>query len=142
MATTANGTTFRFKLPGGAKTAVGRLTSIGRLAPDSEAVDVTTLDSAGGWRESMQGFRDAGELELAGFHDKDDGGQALLRTAYLSGQVGECEIEFTDGCKAAFSAFVKSTTIGSAEVDGAVGFGATLRVTGAVTVTTSGEAPK
>ena len=81
MATTAYGTTFYFKPSGGAKTAVGKLTGVGRIAPDSEAVDVTTLDSAGGWRESMQGFRDAGEVELTGFHDKGDAGQALLRVS-------------------------------------------------------------
>lgn len=135
MATATYGTTFQLKLPGGTKTPVGKLTSIGHLAPDSEAVDVTTLDSAGGWRESMQGFRDAGELELTGYHNKTDAGQTLLRTAYLSGQVGECEIGFSDGCKVTFNAFVKSYALGSAEVDGAIGFGATLRVSGAVTVT-------
>lgn len=135
MATTAYGTVFSFKPTGGTKTAVGKLTGIGRLAPDSEVMDVTTLDSAGGWRESMQGFRDAGELEVNGFHDQGDAGQALLRTAFASGHAGECEIAFSDGCKVTFNAFVKGYALGSAEVDGAIGFGATLRVTGAVTVT-------
>ncbi len=135
MATRAYGTTFSFTPAGGVKTAVGRLSAVGELAADSEVVDVTTLDSAGGWRESMQGFRDAGELELTGYHNKTDAGQTLLRTAYLSGQIGECEIGFSDGCKVTFNAFVKSYALGSAEVDGAIGFGATLRVSGAVTVT-------
>lgn len=139
MATTAYGTTFYFKPSGGAKTAVGKLTGVGRIAPDSEAVDVTTLDSAGGWRESMQGFRDAGEVELTGFHDKGDAGQALLRAAYLSGQRGECEIAFSDGCKVSFGAFVKSCALGSAEVDGAIGFGAVLRVSGAVAVSAAND---
>lgn len=135
MATTAYGTTFSFTPSGGSKAAVGKLTAIGRLAPDSEALDVTTLDSAGGWREHMQGFRDAGELEVTGFHSKTDAGQAALRAAYQSGAAGACEIAFSDGCKVTFNAFVKGYSLGSAEVDGAIGFGATLRVTGAVTVT-------
>ena len=134
MATKAYGTMLSFTPAGGEKVAVGKLTSIGELAPDSEAVDVTTLDSAGGWRESMQGFRDAGELEITGFHVKGEAGQAALRAAYLSGAAGAVEIAFTDGSKACFNAWVKSHKLGSAAVDGAVGFGAVLRVTGPVTV--------
>lgn len=45
-------------------------------------------------------------------------------------------IAFADGTEVSFSAFVKSHVIGAAEVDGAVGFGATLRITGGVTVST------
>ena len=35
---------------------VGALTSIGEIAPDSEELDATTLDSLGGFREYLQGF--------------------------------------------------------------------------------------
>ena len=134
MATRAYGTTLKFTPSGGTQVTVGKLTRIGEIAPDSEFVDVTTLDSAGGWRESMQGFRDAGELELAGFHAGGDAGQAALRAAYLSGQAGAVVIQFSDGCTVSFKACVKSHSIGSAEVDGAIGFGAVLRITGGVTV--------
>ena len=44
------------------------------------------------------------------------------------------KITFPDGTIVAFNGYVKAHTIGAAEVDGAVGFGAVLRVTGAVTV--------
>ena len=135
MATNAFGTTLKFTPAGGSQVVVGKLTSIGEISPDSEAVDVTTLDSSGGWRESMQGYKDAGEVEIAGFHVKNEAGQAALRAAYASGQAGAVEIAFSDGCTVSFSAFVKSHTVGSAEVDGAIGFGAVLRVTGSVTFT-------
>ena len=135
MATNAYGTTLKFTPSGGAQVTVGKLTSIGELSPDSETVDVTTLDSAGGWRESMQGYKDAGELEITGFHVKNEAGQTALRAAYASGLPGAVQIGFSDGCTVDFSAFVKSHSIGSAEVDGAVGFGAVLRITGPVTVT-------
>ena len=134
MAIQAYGTTLAFTPAGGAKVRVGQLSAIGELAPDSEAVDVTTLDSAGGYRQHMQGLRDAGELEVTGFHDKADAGQAALRAAFASGAVGDVEIAFTDGVKVSFKAFVKSHSVGSAEVDGAVGFGAVLRATGPVTI--------
>ena len=137
MATSAQGTIFKFTPSGGEQATVVRLTSVGEIAPEAEAVDVTTLDSAGGYREYIQGFRDSGELELTGFHDKSDAGQEALRSAFASGAAGAAEISFADGTKVSFSAIVKRHTIGAAEVDGAVGFGAVLRISGAVTVQTA-----
>ena len=133
--TKALGTTLSFAPPGGQKTAIGRLSSIGEINPDSEELDVTTLDSAGGYREYLQGFKDSGELEVSGFHDAGDAGQAALRAAFASGAVGAAEIAFPDGTKVGFSGYVKAHTIGAAEVDGAVGFGAVFRISGPVTVT-------
>ena len=130
MATKAHGTVLKFN-----QVPVGKLTEVGEIAPDSEQLDVTTLDSDGGYREYLQGFRDSGEVELSGFHQKGDAGQAALREAYESGEAGAVEVDFPDGTKVTFSAIVKSHTIGAAEVDGAVGFGAVLRITGGVSVT-------
>ena len=133
MATHSHGTVLKFTPSGGTQVAVGKLTGIGELTPDSEVVDVTTLDSAGGYRESMQGFREAGELTLTGFYASGDAGQSAIRAAYGTGAIGAVEIDFTDGSTCSFNAYVKSHTVGSAEVDGAVGFGAVLRLTGPVT---------
>jgi len=129
MATRAQGTVFRFN-----DTVVGRLSSVGEIAPAAEEIDVTALDSAGGYREFLQGYRDSGEVELSGFHEKGDAGQAALRAAFDSGEAGSAQVEFPDGTVATFRAFVNSCTLGAAEVDGAVGFGAVLRITGAVNV--------
>lgn len=133
-ATRAQGTTLKFTPAGGAQVIVGRLTSVGEIQPDSEEVDVTTLESAGGYREYIQGFRDSGEVELSGYHDAGDAGQKALRAAYDDGKIGAFEVCFSDGTKVNFSGFVKSHAIGAAEVDGAVGFGAVVRISGAVTV--------
>ena len=134
MATKAQGTVFKFTPAGGEAVGVGRLTSVGEISPTSEVVDVTTLDSAGGYREYMPGFRDAGEVTLSGFHEKGDAGQTALRAAYDSGETGAVEVVFPDGTAVTFSACVKGYTVGAAEVNGAVGFGAALRITGPVTV--------
>lgn len=134
-ATRSQGTTLKFTPAGGVQLTVGRLTSVGEIQPDSEELDVTTLESAGGYREYMQGYRDSGEVELSGFHDAGDAGQKALREAYASGVIGAFEVCFPDGTKVEFSGFVKGHTIGSAEVDGAVGFGAVVRISGAVNVT-------
>jgi len=134
-ATRSQGTTLKFTPENGTQVTVGRLTSVGEIAPEAEELDVTTLDSAGGYREFIQGFRDSGEVELSGFHDGGDEGQKALRAAFDSGASGRFEVSFPDGASVNFSGFVKGHSIGAAEVDGAIGFGAVIRISGAVAVT-------
>lgn len=133
-ATRSQGTTLKFTPSGGTQVTVGRLTSVGEIAPEAEELDVTTLESAGGYREYIQGFRNSGEIEISGYHDATDAGQTALRTAFASGAVGAFRVDFPNGTYVTFNGFVKSHTLGAAEVDGAIGFGAVIRVTGAVTV--------
>lgn len=120
-----------------AVTVVGSLTSIGEIAPDSEELDATTLDSPNGYREFMQGFKDSGELPLSGFHNADSAGQATMRTLYTSGSLGYFWVTFPDQTVVAFKAYVKSHTVGAADVDGIVGYGCTLRISGLVQVITT-----
>lgn len=134
-ATRAQGTTLKFTPAGGTQVVVGKLTSVGEIAPEAEEVDITTLESTGGYREYIQGFRDSGEVALEGYHDAGDAGQKAVRSAFASGSKCEFEVDFPDGTKAEFSGFIKKHSIGSAEVDGAIGFGAVIRVSGPVTVT-------
>ena len=134
-ATISQGTTLKFTPADGEAVTVGKLTSVGEIAPEAEEVDVTTLDSTGGYREYIQGFRDSGEVEISGYHDAGDAGQKAMRTAFASGETGAFEVAFPDGTAVKFGGFVKGHTIGSAEVDGAIGFGAVIRISGPVTVT-------
>lgn len=133
MAVNSYGTIFRFAPEGGQQVVVGSLASIGEITSDSEEIDVTALDSAGGYREYVQGYRDAGVVSIEGFHTSGDAGQAAIRAAYASGKAGNVVIAFPDGAEASFRAYVKSYSIGAAKVDGAVGFSAALRITGGVT---------
>ena len=72
------GTTFSFEKTGSeqANITIGNLTSIGEVGADADEIDVTTLDSTGGYREYISGFKDAGEIALSGYfvagknHDK------------------------------------------------------------------------
>ena len=113
---------------------IGSLTSVGEISPDSEELDATCLDSSGGYREFLQGFKDSGELTLTGYLDPDKPGQAKMVTLYGSGELGYFWVTFPDQATVAFNAYVKSFTVGPAEVDGIVGFGTTLRVSGLVQV--------
>lgn len=126
----ALGTTITF---GGAE--IKGLTSIGEVSPEAEELDATTLDSAGGYREFIQGFKDSGEVSLTGYFDKADVGQKALITGFGDGVAKATVITFpsTNGV-VTFNAYVKSFSVGSADVDGLVGFSATLRISGAVTV--------
>ena len=127
--TRALGTTITFN----AKT-IGALTSIGEITPDSEELDATTLDSSGGYREFLQGFKDSGEVTLSGYYNKTDLGQQELITGYGNGEAKTVAIAFPNSTGGAtFQAYVKSFTLGAADVDGIVGFGATLRISGVVT---------
>lgn len=125
----AVGTTITFNAK-----AIGGLNSIGEVSPGSDEIDVTALDSASGYKEFLQGFKDSGELTLRGFLIKTDVGQAELRTGFGTGDIDPVVITFPDATTVSFNAYVKSFTMGAAETNGAVGFGATLRITGAVTV--------
>ena len=113
---------------------IGCLRSISEIKSDSDAIDVTTLDAADGYKTYLQGYKDAGEITVEGFFDKDDVGQTALRTLYNSGAAVPFTVAFPDASSASFSGFVKSYALGAAQVDGAVGFSAVLRLCGGVTV--------
>ncbi len=113
---------------------IGRLRSISEIRADSEAVDVTTLDAPGGYRQYAQGAKNMGEVTLEGFHEAGESGQAALRTLFESGEVVSFTVTFPDETAVSFSAFVKAHAMGAAEVDGAVGFTAVLRLSGGVEV--------
>lgn len=129
----AMGTTLSCTVDGQTK-LIGCLRSIGEIKADSDVIDVTTLDAPDGYKTYMQGYKDLGEMTAEGFFDAANAGQAALRALYQSGSAVPFTVSFPDGSAAAFTAFVKSISLGAASVDGAVGFSATLRLTGGVTV--------
>jgi len=133
MAIAGIGTTITYKKNATGATAVtiGSLTSIGEISPTADEMDVTTLDSSGGYREFIQGFKDSGEVSISGYH-KDDNGQKAARTAFNGSEKGEFVITFPDGFTFTFDGFFKGYTVGSVEVDGAIGFGATIRISGEI----------
>lgn len=114
---------------------VAGLTSIGGLELSADTIDTTTLDSDGGYREFIGGFKDAGEVGVSGFFLPKDGGQAAVYAAFESGEVQECEIVFPPSMGASwqFSAVVTGISTG-AELEDAVSFEGTLKVSGKPTL--------
>lgn len=124
------GTSFSF-----GENAVGSLTSIGGVSVSADTIDVTTLDNADGYKEFIAGFKDGGEVSLSGYFDYSDAGQKALYAAFESGTVTECTILFPTAmaCKWTFGGVVTAIETG-AELDGAVSFSCTVKVSGKPTL--------
>lgn len=122
---------------------IGEITSIGGPSLDSDIVDVTTLASTDGYKEFIQGFRDGGEVPIAGnMYPADTLGQAALLTDFNAGTLGSYTITFPTsmGATWTFSALVKSFKAGDADVGGALKFEAVFKISGkpSFNVTASG----
>ena len=116
--------------------AVGNLTAISVPGSTKPEIDVTDFDSTAA--EFLAGLPDNGELSLSGFFNYTDAGQqVLLDDAYdPDAPVRAFEIDFTrQNVQFTFDAYVSSLVPNAGGPNEAYTFDATLRVTGAVTVT-------
>jgi len=130
MATRALGTTLEIGTTTPIK--VGGLTEIGGLQLSADTIDVTTLDSEGGYREFIGGFKDAGEVPISGYFDNTTGkGQAEMYAAFESGDVTDFVIKFpaTLNAKWTFKGVVTGFETG-ATLEDPVSFAATIKVSG------------
>jgi predicted secreted protein len=107
------------------------ITSIGGLSLSADTIDVTVLDSANGYREFIQGFRDGGEVQISGFFDPaDTNGQMATLTNLNDGSVDSYSIEFTSlAYKWTFDGIVTGFSTSSAVGD-AIGWETTIKVSG------------
>ena len=116
---------------------VGGLTEIGGLELSSDTLDTTTLDSDGGYREFIGGFKDAGEVSLSGYLEVNaSNGQKKMYEAFEAGEVQDFSIEFPEsiGAKWTFKGVVTGFSTG-ASLEDLISFGATIKVSGKPTLT-------
>lgn len=116
---------------------VGGLTEIGGIELSADTLDTTTLESDGGYREFIGGFKDAGEVSLSGYLEIDSSnGQKKMYDAFETGDVQEFAIEFPEsiGAKWAFKGVVTGFSTG-ASLEDLISFGATIKVSGKPTLT-------
>lgn len=112
---------------------IGGLTSIGGIEITADTIDVTTLESDGGYREFIGTFKDGGEVPIEGFFNPDtESGQVALQTSLDAGLAEEYKIVFPTTPKAewAFQGVVTGFKVGDVDVDGTINFGATIKVSG------------
>lgn len=111
--------------------AIGFLTSISSPSMSQETIDVTTLDSAGEYREFIGGFKDGGEVSASGFFNPQDEGQAAVYTALENSTTEDFAIEFPAAMNAkwTFKGVVTAYNT-TAELEEAIGFEITIKVSG------------
>lgn len=124
-------------------TKVGHLSSVGGVSMSTETIDVTALDSTGGYREHMPSFKDGGEVPLSGFFDFEDEGQQALYEAFVNGNLVTCAIIFPEriGAMWQFQGVVTAFDT-NADVGDAVKFSSAIKISGPPTLTaTNGDGP-
>lgn len=117
---------------------ISDLTSIGEFGIESDEIDVTTLDSTGGFKEYIGGFKDAGEISLAGY-TKSENNIASLYALATSQSVESWVITFPDGAVWELDGFVKSFKEAESAVDGVRGFSGSIRISGEPEYTSATE---
>jgi predicted secreted protein len=113
--------------------AIGGLTSIDGIEITVDTIDVTNLSSTGGYREFIGGFKDGGEVPIEGFFNPDTAsGQVALQTSLDNGLAEDYKITFptTPEAEWGFKGVVTAFKVGGADVDGTIGFSATIKVSG------------
>lgn len=122
--------------------SISEVTSIGGLELSSETIDVTTLDSDGGYRKFIGGFKDGGEVPIEGFFNPGDTtGQMAMYDAFESGVEQSFVILFPPelGASWVFKGVVTAFST-SAELEDAIPFSSTIKVSGKPTLTMAASA--
>jgi predicted secreted protein len=125
----------------GAET-IGSLNNIGGLEQTANVLDATNHDNADGYKQFIQGIRDAGECSVEGQLYAGDAGQNAVIAHFAqdtTGGVRAMAMSFPDGSSWAFDAIVSKLKTGDAPVDGLLPFTATFKVTGSPTWTPGGS---
>lgn len=112
--------------------AIGNLKSIGGIEITADTIDVTSLDSEGGYREFIGSFKDGGEVQLEGFFDHLSTSQLAMQTSLDNGLAEDYTITFPTAKATTwtFKGVVTAFKVEAGDVDGTVTFGATLKVSG------------
>lgn len=108
---------------------VYNLTSIGEIGIENSEIDVTTLDSPNNYKEYIAGFKDAGEVSLAGFIKSEDNHESLLDSTDAQ-SVEDWIVTFPSGAKWYFSGFLKTWKEAETTVEGVRGFTGSIRISG------------
>lgn len=117
-----------------AGTPLAEVNSISGPSKSRDTIDVTSLDSTGGYREFIGGFRDGGEVTLN--MNYTQAGYTLLNTDFESNTLQSYTIILSDAylTQYDFSAFVSNLTM-NVQPDTQVTLEVTLKISGQVSMT-------
>ena len=103
--------------------------------PQTDYVDVTSLDSTGGYKEFIPGLKDAGEIEVRANYTR--AGYKQQATDEGSGVPIAYRTTFANSDKFEFSGY-PTVAVDEADLNDARKMTITIRITGAVTFTAGG----
>lgn len=111
---------------------VAKLSSISGVELAIDSIETSTHQSTSGFKEFLAGMRDGGEVTIEGFFDTaDTNGQIAMFTDAAAGTQRTAVITGpSSGYTLTFTAFLTRIKIGDNAKDGAVGFSASLKITG------------
>ena len=122
-------------------TAIAELTDIGGLDISADTIDTTSLDAVGSFKTFIQGLKDGGEVQISGFFNPGDAGNAALMTAYSNGTVDSYTILFPSSLGASWT--FTGVMVGyktDVKLADAVSFEAKIKVSGQPTLGLSASA--
>lgn len=133
-AISAQGTTLQIDTttPGTPDTEIANVFSFSGLDGEASEIDTTNLGSTA--KEYRLGLKDFGNFSFEFHIDYDDAGQTELRGAGVSGTKKTFRLTLPNAKTVTFEAFVKNADSITGGVDATLNGGASLRITGAVTV--------
>ncbi len=116
-------------------TAIGKVANIGGPEESAEEVDDTTLDSSGGYTETLQGLKNGGTVSFTMHRNPDAAAnQAQLETDFDAATTRKWRITwpFSPNELHSFQAFVQSLTRNT-EPNAPITVDVTLKISGPVT---------
>lgn len=111
--------------------SVAEVKTISGPSMTREMIDVTNLDSTGGYREFIPSFRDGGTVALS--MNFTYAGYVMLKNDFQSDDLSNYEILLSDGSSIEFSGYVQDLPL-SVKFDDAVTCEVTIKVSGLVTI--------
>lgn len=127
----------KFQIGNGASpevfTSVGNVAGINFTGRNAEEIDFTNLDSAGGYRELRQGFKDGGSVQVQYQFDPTDSTHADLLAKFTSGDTFNWRVNFFGagwGKAMEGTGFVQNPGDINVNATDPIGGQATIRVTG------------
>lgn len=103
------------------------------LNRSADSIDATSKDTAGFWKESMQGFKEY-SIDADGAFVTDDAAYAALETAYLNSENVDVYLQFPSGQKYSGNCSITDFSL-DAPYDDLVSYKISLQGNGALTVT-------
>lgn len=114
-------------------TAIAELTDVTVGGVDVNFIETTAHDSSGGWKTFLGGLTDPGTIDLTGNYKFTDAGQAALISG--RGTSVAVNITFSDATNVTCNAIIGGYNVSNPQ-DDKVEFTCSLKITGAITLTT------